>query len=48
VGISLGVSLRPGTTPAYAKGFFDNIRIRKHVAPEPEVHVGVEQDACAS
>lgn len=48
VGISLGVSLRPGSTPAYAKGFFDNVRIRKHVAPEPEVHVGVEQDACAS
>jgi hypothetical protein len=47
VGIFLGVSLRPGNTQAYAKGYYDNVRVRQHVSPEPEVRVGSEEDACA-
>jgi hypothetical protein len=47
VGIFFGISLRPGNTQAYAKGFYDNIRVRRHVATEPEIRVGAEEDACA-
>lgn len=47
LGISFGVTLNPGHFPSYAKGFFDHIRVVQHVTPEPAVHVGSEQDACA-
>lgn len=45
--VNFGVSLNGGYMPAFAKGFFDHVRVRKHVSPEPAVRVGAEEDACA-
>jgi len=42
VPLAIGVTVSPGHDHGYAKGYFDNLRVRKHVSPEPVAQVGAE------
>ena len=46
VPLTFGVGVWRGLGAGYAKGYFDHLRIRKHVSPEPTVRVGAEESAC--
>ncbi len=41
--LTLRVSVASGAGPGYALGYLDNLRVRKHVSPEPTVQVGKEE-----
>jgi hypothetical protein len=41
-GIALATLVHNGSGPGYTRGNFDNLRVRRHVSPEPTAQIGLE------
>lgn len=47
VPLTIEVRVVAGSGPGYAKGYLDNLRVRKHVSPAPTVGLGSEEPVCS-